>query len=281
MRPSRTAAQPRAALLYGETGKTDDVGALATLTAGEMTAIARAHFAQPVTWYAVGPQPDTEVRNTFVSVIGAIRARSPLKPEIALQRAGRHSAKVEVFSDDRARVEVSFHAGLDWTPEASFVISTLTPIAQQSLKKALRNELGGIYSLEFELEVEPDQDRVLGTLAFYCAPVRTEELTQAALAVLDDMPEIARQADITKIRADIAFAEETRLTDPNTWLRRLALSYRRYGDAGYLRRMPGLGERITADRLAAHARHIFRTDNVAVLTKLPLGATQAGERELQ
>lgn len=275
------AAQPRAALLYGETGKTDDVGALATLTAGEMTAIARAHFEQPVIWYAVGPQPDTEIRNAFASVIGAIPRKVSLKPEIALQRAGRHSAKVEVFSDDRARVEVSFHAGLDWTPEASFVISTLTPIAQQSLKKALRNELGGIYSLEFELEVEPDQDRVLGTLAFYCAPERTEELTQAAFAVLDDMPEIARQADITKIRADIAFAEETRLTDPNTWLRRLALSYRRYGDAGYLRRMPGLGERITADRLAAHARHIFRTDNVAVLTKLPLGATQAGERELQ
>ena len=44
--------------------------------------------------------------------------------------------------------------------------------------------LGGIYSLEFELEVEPDQDRIRGTLAFYCAPERTEELTRAALGVL-------------------------------------------------------------------------------------------------
>ncbi len=93
---------------------------------------------------------------------------------------------------------------------------------------------------------------------------RTEELTQAAFAVLDDMPEIAKQADIEKIRSDIAFAEGARLTDPNTWLRRLALSYRRYGDAGYLRRMQGLGERITGQRLAAHAKHIFKSENAAV-----------------
>jgi zinc protease len=275
------AAETRAGLLYGRPEAAADMQALATLTAGEMSEIARTHFEQPVIWYAVGPQPDAEIRAAFGSVIGAIPRQISLAPEIALQRAGRHTAEVEVFSDDRARVEISFHAGLDWTPEASFVVSTLTPIAQQNLKKALRNELGGIYSLEFELEVEPDQDRVIGTLAFYCAPGRTDELTRAALAVLDGMPEIARQSDVAKIRSDIAFAEGARLNDPNTWLRRLALSYRRYGDAGYLRRMQGLGDRITAERLAAHARHIFRTDNVAVLTKLPLDEADAGIREVQ
>jgi zinc protease len=95
------------------------------------------------------------------------------------------------------------------------------------------------------------------------------------------MPEIARQADVDKIRADIAFAEGSRLTDPNTWLRRLALSHRRYGDAGYLKRMQELGDKVTAPRLEAHARHIFRTDNIAVLTKLPRGATTGPEREVE
>ncbi|MBX9469141.1 MAG: insulinase family protein [Rhizobium sp.] len=275
------AAARRAELLYGTPKAADDMQTLGQLTPEAMTGIARAHFEQPATWYAVGPKPGSEIRNTFASVIGAIPRKASVQRDIALQRSGRHAADVEVFSDDRARVEISFYAGLDWTPEASFLISTLTPMAQQSLKKELRNRLGGIYSLEFELEVEPDQDRVLGTLAFYCAPDRTQELTQAALAVLDGMPEIARQADVDKIRADIAFAEGSRLTDPNTWLRRLALSHRRYGDAGYLKRMQELGDKVTAPRLEAHARHIFRTDNVAVLIKLPRGATTGPQREVE
>lgn len=279
-RPDEVAAR-RTELLYGEAGAVDTLQDLRQVDAEELSEIARTHFQQPVTWYAVGPEPGSEIRDSFASVIGAVPRAASMTTEVALQRAGRHAAEVEVFADDRARVEISFFAGLDWTPEASFVISTLTPIAQQNLKKELRNVLGGIYSLEFELEADPDQDRVLGTLAFYCAPERTEELTQAAFAVLDRMPEIARQADVEKIRLDIAFAEGSRLTDPNTWLRRLALSHRRYGDAGYLRRMQGLGERVTAQRLGAHAKHIFRTENIAVLTKLPLVTAAKPEREVE
>ncbi|MCZ8178758.1 MAG: insulinase family protein [Rhizobium sp.] len=267
----------RAELLYGTRDVDNHMQALKRLKPAELSAIARTHFEQPVTWYAVGPAPAAPIRESFATVIGAIPRKVSIRPTVPLQRPGRHSAQVEVFSDDRARVEISLFTELDWTPEASFLISTLTPMAQQNLKKELRNVLGGIYSLEFELEVDPDQDRVLGTLAFYCAPDRTEELTAAAFSVLDRMPEIARQADVEKIKSDIAFAEEGRLTDPNTWLRRLALSYRRYGDAGYLQRMQGLGERVTGQRLASHASHIFRTDNVAVLTKLPLGVTDTQE----
>lgn len=278
---SDTLADGRAELLYGDAAIRNTGKELATLTAPELNRIAQTHLRQKTNWYAVGPRPDGKIREAFGAVIGAIPRETSMTSNITLQRPGRHGAQVEVFSDDRARVEISFYAGLEWTPEASFLISTLTPIAQQNLKKRLRNALGGIYSLEFELEFEPDQDRILGKLAFYCAPQRTGELTEAALAVLDRMPEIAKEADIAKIRADIAFAEGTRLTDPNTWLRRLALSYRRYGDAGYLRRMQGLGDKITPQRLAAHADHIFRTDNVAVLTALPLGPATDTRREVE
>ncbi len=263
------AAIQRAELLYGTTEAVDNIEALASLTSTDLTRIAKAHFEQPTIWHAVGPKPDDKIRTAFATVIGAVPRAATIKPKVTLQRPGRHAATVEVFSDDRARVEISVYSDFDWTPEGAFLVSTLTPIAQQSLKKELRNKLGGIYSLDFELKIEPEQDRVIGTLAFFCAPERTEELTKAALAVFDQMPDLVQQADITKIRSDIAFAEETRLTDPNTWLRRLALSYRRYDDAGYLNRMQGLGERITAQRLAVHASHVFRTENVAVLTKLP------------
>lgn len=263
-------SSPMTELLYGKDQDSESAETLSTIQPEELNKIARAHLAQPVTWYVVGPEPDAAISNAFGKVIGAVQRKATLEPELVLQQVGHHSRAIKVFDDDRARVEISFYAGYEWTPEASFLVSTLTPLAQQSLKKELRNVLGGIYSLEFELEVVPDKDRAIGTLAFFCAPERAKELTAAALAVLDRMPSIAAQADVAKLRTDIAFAEANRLQDPNTWLRRLALSYRRYGDAGYLERMNGLGEKVTSSRLEAYAKQVFRTENVAVMTKLPL-----------
>ncbi|MBB4952375.1 zinc protease [Agrobacterium vitis] len=274
---SQSFYSPTTELLYGKAEDSESAEALSMVQPAEFTRIAQAHLAMPVTWFVVGPEPDAATSSTFGKVIGAVERKPTLEPEPLLQQAGHHSSAIQVFDDNRARVEISFYSSYDWTPEASFLVSTLTPLAQQSLKKELRNVLGGIYSLEFELEIAPDKDRAIGTLAFFCAPERAKELTAAALAVLDRMPTVAGQADIAKLRTDIAFAEASRLQDPNTWLRRLALSYHRYGNAGYLERMNELGEKVTASRLQAYAKQVFRTENVAVMTKLPLPSAKEND----
>ncbi|MFN7124277.1 MAG: insulinase family protein [Allorhizobium sp.] len=233
---------------------------------------AKAHLRQPVTWFVVGPAPDMAQRQAFGGIIGAVPRQADLTPDPALQLPGHHHRSQAVFEDERARVEISFFAPMDWTPEASFIVSALNPIAQQALKNELRNALGGVYSVEFEVKVDPDTNRALGSLAFNCAPERAEELTAAALRVFERMPETALGTNVERLKADIGFAEKARLEDPNTWVRRLALSYRRYGNAGYLDRMDSLGSRISGKMLAAHARHIFETENVAVFTKTPLTA---------
>lgn len=242
----------------------------ASLTVGELQAAASKLLAQPVTWFAVGTAPDDNIRDGFAKTIGALSRQAVLKTAPALQREGLHAATVEDGNGDRARVQLSFFTPMNWTPETSFLISALNPVAQQALKNELRYKLVGIYTLQFELELDAGSNRAIGTLSFYCAPERAQELTDAAIGVLDRMPEIVRGVDIDRIRADIDFAEGSRLDDPNTWLRRLALSYRRYDNAGYLTRMKGLPGRLTQQVFEAEAASVFKTDNLAVLTRLPV-----------
>jgi zinc protease len=74
------------------------------------------------------------------------------------------------------------------------------------------------------------------------------------------------------VRADIVFAEHSKQDDPNLWLRRMALSYRRYDDARYLQTMRSIADRLDVQTLQADAVRIFQTDNIATMIRLPRDA---------
>lgn len=244
----------------------EDISDIAgSLTPKEMEDTARRLLTVPVTWFVVGKRPNDAVRQAFASTAGAIQRTDLIKAAPRLQREGRHHHRIGTPVDGRSEVRISFFAPLDWTPEASFLLSTLNPLTQQALKDELRYRRGGIYTLRFEMKVDPASNRAIGTLSFDSRADRAEELAAAAQNVLRTMPEIARLADVERIREDIRFAESLRLEDSNTWLRRLALSYRRYGNAGYLQRADTLDDQVSGKRLGALARGVFTTQNVAVM----------------
>lgn len=105
-----------------------------------------------------------------------------------------------------------------------------------------------------------------------CFPSPADRVADAAKDVLSDMPRIVAQADIERLRSDLVVAEEARVDDPNTLLRRLALSYRRYGDAGYLYRVGGLIHRIDSRIMTRHAKTAFDT---TTSSRLSLGESDA------
>lgn len=261
-----------AQLLYGEDHAISAVEELKDIKQQQLEDAARHLLAQPVTWFAVGPKPGPEIRDAFGGVIGAVSRREGVTANAALQRGGTHTATVKTMSQDRAQVDISFFSDMEWTPEKAFAVSTLTPIAQQALKNELRLTLGGVYSTKFELRLDPDTNRAIGVLSFNCEPERADELKNAALRVFERMPEIVRSADIDRVRADIVFAEHSKQDDPNLWLRRMALSYRRYDDARYLQTMRGIADRLDVQTLQADAVRIFQTDNIATMIRLPRDA---------
>lgn len=257
-------------LLYGTAAHKLRDATLADIDSNELENAARALVSEPVTWFAVGPAPTKDIQAAFAKMVGALPRAASLTPTPALQQQGAHHKSIKTFADNRAQVEISLFTPLEWTPEKAFVISTLTPLTQQALKNELRNSLGGIYTLQFELRMDPETNRSISTLSFICAPERAEELAQAAIKVLQNMPQNVQDADVTRLRSDIDFAESGRINDPNTWLRRLSLSYHRYGNPTYLNNMQTLSALITQDALYSYAQQVFKTDNVAILTQLPL-----------
>jgi zinc protease len=251
-----------AGLVYGEDAFEDfDVQ---SSTRSELETAARALLRQPVTWFVVGPRPEEDVLSRTLSFAAGVARQGGLTAMPLMQRSGIHLQTIAAEGGDKAEVRMSFSSHLAWTPEAAFIISTLTQPTQQALKAELRHKLGGVYSVSFELRLDQDNDRVTGELSFSCAPERADELSHAAVETLRRMPAVIANADIERMRADIDAAERVRSNDPATLLRRLALSYQRYGDAGYLQRVGGLSERLTAERLSRQAKHVFALNDLAV-----------------
>ncbi len=274
MASNLTSANEYSQLLYGESADHPCDANIGVIDAQALEKAARALVAEPVTWFAVGPAPTPETKTTFAKTVSALARAPSLTPAPARQQDGIHKKSIQTFRDHRAQVEISTFTALEWTPEKAFLISTLTPLAQQALKNELRNHLGGIYTLQFELRMDPETNRSISTLSFICAPERAEELADAAINVLKNMPQNIQAVDFKRLQADIDFAESGRMSDANTWLRRLSLSYRRYGDPTYLTNMPKLSEQLTPIALQTYAEQVFKTDNIAVLTRLPLAKAQ-------
>lgn len=230
--------------------------------AAEFRTLAQQHLHHPVQWFIIGPAQPDHIAKAFATRIGNLPRSIKLTAEPLTLIPREASAHLRLFDTPRATVQIRFHRAMTWSPERAFVVSTLTPMGQTALKTELRHRLGGIYRLNFEMSLDPGVNAVIGTLEFDCAPERAEALATAARRVLRGLPEVAQRADIARLRDDIHYAEAGRLTDPNTWLRRLALSYRRYNDPRYLSSMTRLGTEMTAELLTQTAREIVDFDGL-------------------
>ncbi|MDX5595712.1 M16 family metallopeptidase [Pseudovibrio sp. SPO723] len=242
---------------------------LAALTVDELERAARRLLAEPVTLFLVGEADAAQLEALTTRYLGTLPRTLSLTPAPSLQMDGTHETTFKVYDSDRASVTLHGFTPMDWGPEAGFKLSTLTPIAQLALKRELRHRLSGIYSLEFELSLDKDQNRAVSRLHFVCASERAQELAEAAKATLSRLHETVADANVRRIREDIGFAEEGRLRDANTWLRRLALSYARYGDPRYLESMRGLADEMTTESLEALAKQVFPQPHSVLVIGLP------------
>ncbi len=146
---------------------------------------------------------------------------------------------------------------MTWTPERAFVVSSLNPVAQAALKEELRLRLSGVYSVRFEMTLDPQLNQVVSELSFSCAPERAEELRLASEQVLARLEQAVAAYPLARLQQDVHFAEQLRLQDDNTWLRRLMLSHAAYGDGRYLQTMMTLPDHIDGAQLTELAQQIF------------------------
>lgn len=241
-------------------------------TLRELREAARDHLAAPVTLYVVGEMNEQQLAANVTRYL----ASQPRQVSLSASPTPRTLAGVREMhlpynQENVATIRVEARTPMRWTPEQAFVVSSLNPLIQSALKEELRLKRSGIYSSEFEMNLDPESNQVVSTLSFHCAPERADELHRAALEVLSRLPQSLTPEAIKHLQEDVIYAESLRQHDDNSLLHRLILSDRAYGDPRYLRHLPTLPARINQAELERTVRAIFPQPNRASLITLPRG----------
>ncbi|WP_342608415.1 M16 family metallopeptidase [Vibrio tritonius] len=232
---------------------------------------------QPIYLYIVGKLSSQTIEENVLPYLAGIKRDSRVvndaaKQDTHLKQPASTKTVKHIYHDNKATVTVKSQTPMTWSPEASFEISALNPIAQRALKNRLRHQLGGVYRMNFEMNLNKD-NQVESTLSFTADPLRVDELLAEAKKVLNHLDKQIARENIELIKNDIAFAEQVRLQSPNTWLRRLQLSFERYQSPEYLTHMLTLDSNISAASLTQWANKIFPQPVSQTQIDLPLENT--------
>lgn len=257
-----------AAQQYPHEDKTQLLQSVKQLSAKQLQSIARAVLAEPVTYYMVGKLPNNAAE-LWQQKLAGIARHSQLTAAPQYQRALTTELEQALYQTNKAQVLLRGYRQFDWTPERAFDVAALAELTRNALKQRLRQQLAGIYGLDFSMQLDSYQDRVQVSVGFYCAPERRHELLNAAKQVLAELPQLMHQNQITPLKRNIAYAEKQRLAQPSTWLTRLILSERRYGDGRYLAHVSQLPERITLDHMQHLAQQLLPLEHSIVVMGYP------------
>ena len=239
------------------------------LTLERFSAVIRTLSRQPVSLFIVGEGSESQIEKAVLPYLASIERRSDLVMSKPVLPSGDHTLRQAMHDEQKSTVTIKSESDMVWTPESSFLVSTLNPVIQKALKNKLRHELGGVYSIRFEMGLSKDNKVRLKT-EFTTAPEKVEMLIEAHNRVLSSLPPLLKQENYKRIQQDIKFAESLRLADPNTWLRRLSLSYQKYQSPAYLESMLTLEQQVTEQKLQSILEQIIPLSKQAILIGTPV-----------
>lgn len=177
--------------------------------------------------------------------------------------------------EPQSQTFIAFSGPFSYSPEDSYLMTSLGEVLSNRLLENLREKLGGTYSASARVSGSRDEPRLyMATIQFGSAPDRAEELTQAVLAEIAALSETGpTAAELEKVREGQLRARETAIKTNFFWASQLSSAYQ-YGDdpreiLGYDRLVAGL----TAEAIRDAARRYLRQDNYVHVTLLPATVT--------
>ena len=127
----------------------------------------------------------------------------------------------------KSYVDITYHGDFDWTDMNRYQLNSAVDLLRIKLREALREDKGGVYGVGVSggAQAEPTPKYTI-TISFNCDPPRTEELIQAAQAVLTSAKEIGADAkDIQKITETQRQTRIKSLKENRFWSGQLQSSY--------------------------------------------------------
>lgn len=191
-----TEQQKRHRFIYGSDATLLSRQVNAHVSKADLEALWQQQLRQSVTWYLIGNLEEQQLLQNFARYIEPLSRvsehTSDFKFAPVLQRSGRHRMMFDPkgLSDDvRIRYQLRAYRQQTWSPQLAKQAQHLAPLVKKALKQRLRNELGGVYSVDYRLALNPEIDRLESHLSFITAPFQAEMLASEAIKVLQQLPE--------------------------------------------------------------------------------------------
>lgn len=203
----------------------------------------------PVTYYLMADVAPEQLEGWVRSELASIPRGQPLQAHATLQQPGQRQGELEMALEPRANLRWLSYQEQAWSPQDAARVAALRDVARQRLKQALRGQAGGIYSLNFEAELNPDSQRIESRLSFSCDPARLDELRELARRTLAELPRHIDEQTLAPLRRELVRQEGLRRDDGETQLRRLVLSERTWNDPRYLSQQADVAGALQVDAL--------------------------------
>ncbi|THF67555.1 insulinase family protein [Pseudothauera nasutitermitis] len=259
-----------------KTGRAEDrlptAEALDALTAERVRELWQRQLGAPATYYLMADVEPERLRELVRRELAGIPRGTVPRMKADERLAGRREASLAGALEPRTSLQAVSFAEQPWTPEDAVHVAMLRELAREALKARLRGEAAGVYRLDFDAELSPDEQRILSELRFVSAPQRFEELWALAQETLAELPASLDESRLAPLRERLRRQEAERLRDPATQFHRLVLSDRAWGDPRYLARQAHLADALQLAPMRTLAQRLFSADNRAVLKVLPQAA---------
>lgn len=274
-RDSSASSQAYAALdklRYAQTAadQAPTLAALSQQTPAGLLALWQQLTARPVTHYLSGAASETEVLAAAQRYLAAIprQATAPAAHAL-LPRPGRFESRHAIAREPVARVQAYGSVPMAWQGERALQVATLGRALHAALRKSLREEAAGVYSVQFSLKLDPDTDRLESEWQFSTDPARLDELLARVRTILAQPAAVLDDAIMQPALEDGRQQASARLNDDDSRFNRLQLSVRHYGDSRYLTQSAHLADALNAATVRTLAAGLQLEHNLALLLTLP------------
>lgn len=229
----------------------------------------RRQAAAPVTYYLMANMPEQELEALVDRYLAGIPRGEPLLSKANPRQPGQRQATLAIAREPRASLYAGSFQPHPWSPADAARVAALREIANGLLKRRLRGEAAGVYSLQFDSELSPEHQRIDSELRFSSDPQRADELWQLARRTLSSLPDAIDEKHVAALRQELTRQEALRREDPGIQLHRLILSERAWHDPRYLSEQHRLPAALEPAALKRLARQLFPKGNQVRLQVLP------------
>ena len=217
--------------------------------------------------------------------LASLPAGEPVAFTDTMQRLaeGTQAETVVKGLEPKARVKIRFSGDFDSAPDTRHQLRMLGKYMSTRLREVLREDLGGTYSVGARVSdrFHPHQDYGI-EIDFQCDPERVDELTAAALGVVDEVLAAPPDAQYpTAIAEQERRSLEESLRSNGFWLGALRGNGQRGEPRSALRHYWSLDSKITPEYLHAAAKAYIDLERRVTVTLLPEGPAEepAGKGE--